>query len=144
VWAQRSSSPPMMLGCTITARVVVMMHAPESCFAVACPHLDSCCVTAVDSACCSLLHFAAAFLTQTVPLNDGTVKFEIWDTAGQGAPPPLATAAAVVTVHVRVCVARSLSHTADARARVFGEQSGTGLSHPCTTVAPPRPWSCTT
>jgi len=25
----------------------------------------------------------AAFLTQTVPLNDCTVKFEIWDTAGQ-------------------------------------------------------------
>jgi small GTP-binding protein len=27
--------------------------------------------------------FAAAFLTQTVSLNDTTVKFEIWDTAGQ-------------------------------------------------------------
>ena len=26
---------------------------------------------------------AAAFLTQTVALNDCTVKFEIWDTAGQ-------------------------------------------------------------
>ena len=26
---------------------------------------------------------AAAFLTQTVALNDTTVKFEIWDTAGQ-------------------------------------------------------------
>jgi Ras-related protein Rab-5C len=25
----------------------------------------------------------AAFLTQTVALNDTTVKFEIWDTAGQ-------------------------------------------------------------
>jgi small GTP-binding protein len=25
----------------------------------------------------------AAFLTQTVPLNDSVVKFEIWDTAGQ-------------------------------------------------------------
>jgi small GTP-binding protein len=25
----------------------------------------------------------AAFLTQTVPLDDATVKFEIWDTAGQ-------------------------------------------------------------
>ena len=25
----------------------------------------------------------AAFLTQTVPVNDTTVKFEIWDTAGQ-------------------------------------------------------------
>ena len=24
----------------------------------------------------------AAFLTQTVPLDDATVKFEIWDTAG--------------------------------------------------------------
>ena len=29
--------------------------------------------------------FAAAFLTQTVSLEDTTVKFEIWDTAGQGA-----------------------------------------------------------
>jgi hypothetical protein len=28
---------------------------------------------------------AAAFLTQTVTLEDATVKFEIWDTAGQGA-----------------------------------------------------------
>ena len=27
---------------------------------------------------------AAAFLTQTVTLEDATVKFEIWDTAGQG------------------------------------------------------------
>eukprot|EP01035_Chromulina_nebulosa_P021088 gene21088-27327_t len=27
----------------------------------------------------------AAFLTQTVTLDDATVKFEIWDTAGQGA-----------------------------------------------------------
>lgn len=34
----------------------------------------------------SLLHillFLAAFLTQTVCLDDTTVKFEIWDTAGQ-------------------------------------------------------------
>ena len=28
-------------------------------------------------------HFPAAFLTQTVCLDDTTVKFEIWDTAGQ-------------------------------------------------------------
>ena len=28
--------------------------------------------------------FPAAFLTQTVTLDDATVKFEIWDTAGQG------------------------------------------------------------
>jgi small GTP-binding protein len=27
--------------------------------------------------------FTAGFLTQTVCLNDTTVKFEIWDTAGQ-------------------------------------------------------------
>jgi len=27
--------------------------------------------------------FVAAFLTQTVMLDDTTVKFEIWDTAGQ-------------------------------------------------------------
>lgn len=27
----------------------------------------------------------AAFLTQTVHLDTSTVKFEIWDTAGQGA-----------------------------------------------------------
>lgn len=31
---------------------------------------------------CSSL-FSAAFLTQTVCLDDTTVKFEIWDTAGQ-------------------------------------------------------------
>lgn len=29
------------------------------------------------------LYFVAAFLTQTVCLDDTTVKFEIWDTAGQ-------------------------------------------------------------
>jgi len=29
------------------------------------------------------LLFLAAFLTQTVCLDDTTVKFEIWDTAGQ-------------------------------------------------------------
>lgn len=28
-------------------------------------------------------YFVAAFLTQTVQLDDSTVKFEIWDTAGQ-------------------------------------------------------------
>jgi small GTP-binding protein len=27
--------------------------------------------------------FSAAFLTQTIHLNDVAVKFEIWDTAGQ-------------------------------------------------------------
>ena len=31
----------------------------------------------------SLLSITAAFLTQTVCLDDTTVKFEIWDTAGQ-------------------------------------------------------------
>lgn len=31
----------------------------------------------------SLISFLAAFLTQTVNLDDTTVKFEIWDTAGQ-------------------------------------------------------------
>lgn len=30
-----------------------------------------------------IIYFAAAFLTQTVCLDDTTVKFEIWDTAGQ-------------------------------------------------------------
>lgn len=30
-----------------------------------------------------ILLFLAAFLTQTVCLDDTTVKFEIWDTAGQ-------------------------------------------------------------
>ena len=29
------------------------------------------------------INYAAAFLTQTVALDDATVKFEIWDTAGQ-------------------------------------------------------------
>jgi small GTP-binding protein len=30
-----------------------------------------------------IFFFSAAFLTQTVCLDDTTVKFEIWDTAGQ-------------------------------------------------------------
>lgn len=30
-----------------------------------------------------MFNIAAAFLTQTVCLDDMTVKFEIWDTAGQ-------------------------------------------------------------
>ena len=32
---------------------------------------------------CVLVVVTAAFLTQTVCLDDTTVKFEIWDTAGQ-------------------------------------------------------------
>ncbi len=32
---------------------------------------------------CKCISVAAAFLTQTVCLEDTTVKFEIWDTAGQ-------------------------------------------------------------
>lgn len=31
----------------------------------------------------SKINFVAAFLTQTVCLDETTVKFEIWDTAGQ-------------------------------------------------------------
>lgn len=31
----------------------------------------------------NIIHIPAAFLTQTVCLDDTTVKFEIWDTAGQ-------------------------------------------------------------
>jgi len=31
----------------------------------------------------NIIHISAAFLTQTVCLDDTTVKFEIWDTAGQ-------------------------------------------------------------
>lgn len=37
----------------------------------------------VDSVVCLTSCPAAAFLTQTVCLDDTTVKFEIWDTAGQ-------------------------------------------------------------
>jgi len=57
----------------------------------------------------------AAFLTQTVALNDTTVKFEIWDTAGQEryhslAPMYYRGAAAAIVVYditnrVRCCVA---------------------------------------
>jgi len=32
---------------------------------------------------CRMFTVTAAFLTQTVCLDDATVKFEIWDTAGQ-------------------------------------------------------------
>ena len=32
---------------------------------------------------CMFISSTAAFLTQTVCLDDTTVKFEIWDTAGQ-------------------------------------------------------------
>lgn len=31
-------------------------------------------------------HFEAAYLTQTITLEDTTIKFEIWDTAGQVLP----------------------------------------------------------
>eukprot|EP00635_Sarcinochrysidales_sp_CCMP3193_P006631 CAMPEP_0118919376 /NCGR_PEP_ID=MMETSP1166-20130328/18523_1 /TAXON_ID=1104430 /ORGANISM="Chrysoreinhardia sp, Strain CCMP3193" /LENGTH=78 /DNA_ID=CAMNT_0006859901 /DNA_START=110 /DNA_END=341 /DNA_ORIENTATION=+ len=34
----------------------------------------------------------AAFLTQSVPLESATVKFEIWDTAGQGMSPRIIAA----------------------------------------------------
>jgi len=33
--------------------------------------------------CYTLIFSLAAFLTQTIHLNDVAVKFEIWDTAGQ-------------------------------------------------------------
>jgi len=70
----------------------------------------------------------AAFLTQTVALNDTTVKFEIWDTAGQEryhslAPMYYRGAAAAIVVYditnrVRACRAsplRSASPTELAR-----------------------------
>ena len=44
----------------------------------------------IGGECCTYYHhiddlylIVAAFLTQTVNLDDTTVKFEIWDTAGQ-------------------------------------------------------------
>src|SRR5256885_16949932 len=40
-------------------------------------------VEALTGTACFCLTFTAAFLTQTVCLDDTTVKFEIWDTAGQ-------------------------------------------------------------
>lgn len=41
------------------------------------------CAVIENRYCYRLLAFIAAFLTQTVCLDDTTVKFEIWDTAGQ-------------------------------------------------------------
>ncbi len=39
--------------------------------------------------CCDLcVNAAAAFLTKNVTLDDITIKFEIWDTAGQGETRP--------------------------------------------------------
>jgi len=60
---------------------------------------------------CSL-EFPAAFLTQTVNVNDVTVKFEIWDTAGQERYHSLApmyyrgAAAAIVVYDItnKVCI----------------------------------------
>lgn len=43
-------------------------------------HLDRGCRIPFDKV---FSFFPAAFLTQTVCLDDTTVKFEIWDTAGQ-------------------------------------------------------------
>jgi GTPase SAR1 family protein len=56
---------------------------------------------------------AAAFLTQTVALNDTTVKFEIWDTAGQEryhslAPMYYRGAAAAIVVYDITNTVRSL------------------------------------
>ena len=63
----------------------------------------------------------AAFLTQTVALNDTTVKFEIWDTAGQEryhslAPMYYRGAAAAIVVYditnrVSVCTRRVCQST---------------------------------
>ena len=55
--------------CTISIRTLnlYLCHVPS--------HLVSIHLT--------LLFIVAAFLTQTVALDDATVKFEIWDTAGQ-------------------------------------------------------------
>jgi len=63
---------------------------------------------------CVCIHFVvAAFLTQTVCLDDVTVKFEIWDTAGQERYHSLApmyyrgaqAAIIVYDVSCRVCLA---------------------------------------
>ena len=86
----------------------------------------------------------AAFLTQTVALNDTTVKFEIWDTAGQEryhslAPMYYRGAAAAIVVYditnrVSVCtrrvwpVARLALHLCDdAASHNRSCESGTAL-----------------
>lgn len=51
----------------------------ETAEAFCCPAINYLSVTQPAPLC----FFPAAFLTQTVCLDDTTVKFEIWDTAGQ-------------------------------------------------------------
>ena len=78
---------------------------------------------------------AAAFLTQTVALNDTTVKFEIWDTAGQERYHSLApmyyrgAAAAIVVYDITNSVRATcdLDGVASHRANVFFLA---GLVHP--------------
>lgn len=54
----------------------MIVYSREHCFSVA---IDAVMLTLHSS----LSICSAAFLTQTVCLDDTTVKFEIWDTAGQ-------------------------------------------------------------
>ncbi|RHY74237.1 hypothetical protein DYB30_001134 [Aphanomyces astaci] len=61
----------------------------------------------------------AAFLTQTVSMDDGvTVKFEIWDTAGQGSHFISNTTAVLMTSWI------GLLHWGDVEARQYANDNG--------------------
>ncbi len=71
----------------------------------------------------------AAFLTQTLAVNDITVKFEIWDTAGQERYHSLApmyyrgAAAAVIVYDITNAVCTLLVSSTDCMFIIFNEKS---------------------
>jgi GTPase SAR1 family protein len=71
----------------------------------------------------------AAFLTQTLAVNDVTVKFEIWDTAGQERYHSLApmyyrgAAAAVIVYDITNAVCTLLVSSTDCMFIIFNEKS---------------------
>lgn len=72
----------------------------------------------------------AAFLVKNVPLDDVTIKFEIWDTAGQGN----------FVFSEPLCAVAALADDA----ACGSPQSATKASCPCTTGMHQRVWLCLT
>ena len=123
--------------------MVVLERGPQP--QALCPlHQCTCCDVCVNA--------AAAFLTKNVTLDDITIKFEIWDTAGQGETRPdlffllrssRRSSGYGVGRTWKVGVEGLLTPCGIAvlcgRVRV---QSDTAAWHPCTTVAQGLPSSC--
>ena len=78
-WLSRKTCPPQPHGCARKSLCQLAEQLSGGTWLPLPPGASRRPCTALTRTCVR----AAAFLTQTVALNDTTVKFEIWDTAGQ-------------------------------------------------------------